>query len=91
MRVWKIVKNIIKYLRSTKNVFLVYEGHELEVHSFLDASFQSDIDDSKSRSGYVFTLNSGVVSWKSSKQKNIVDSTIEAAYIFASEVVKEAI
>jgi hypothetical protein len=63
----------------------------MEFHDYSNASFQSDIDDSKSRSGYVFALNSGVVSWKSSKQKNIVDSTIEAAYIFASEVVKEAI
>jgi hypothetical protein len=54
---WKIVKKILKYLRRTKNVSLVYEGHELEVHGYLDVSFQSDIKDRKSQSGYVFSLN----------------------------------
>jgi hypothetical protein len=31
--------------------------HELEVHGYLDVSFQSDIKDRKSQSGYVFSLN----------------------------------
>jgi hypothetical protein len=43
-----MLKNIIKYLRITKNVFLVFGGNELEVHGFLDASFQLDIDYRKS-------------------------------------------
>ena len=63
---WTAVKNILKYLRKTKNVFLVYGGEEeLVVMSYTDASFQTDKDDSKSQSGYVFTINSGAVSWKS--------------------------
>jgi hypothetical protein len=33
----------------------------------MDARFQTDLDDSNSQSGYVFILNKGVVSWKSSK------------------------
>ena len=40
---------------------------ELVVTGYTDASFQTDKDDSKSQSGYVFTINGGVVSWKSSK------------------------
>ena len=49
-------------------MFLVYGGEEgLVVTGYADASFQTDKDDSKSQSGYVFTINSGVVSWKSSK------------------------
>jgi hypothetical protein len=31
-------KNILKYLRRTKNTFLVYGGDEIKVHSYLDAS-----------------------------------------------------
>jgi hypothetical protein len=59
---WKIVKNIIRYLRKTKNVFLVHREHELVVYGYSDASFQLDIDDNKSQLGYIFTLNGNVVS-----------------------------
>ena len=65
---WTAVKNILKYLRRTKNVFLVYGGEEeLVVTGYTDASFQIDKDDSKSQSGYVFTINGGAISWKNSK------------------------
>jgi len=33
----------------------------------------------------------GEISWKSSKQANIVDSTTEAEYVTSSEVVKEVV
>ena len=65
---WKTIKNILKYLRRTKDLFLIYGGAELQVCGFTDASFQSDKDDCKSQSCYIFTLNGGAVSWKSSKQ-----------------------
>ena len=84
------VKNILKYLRRTKDVFLIYGDGDLIVNGYSDASFQSDRDDSKSQSGYVFTLNSGAVSWKSSKQETIIDSTTESEYIATSEAAKEA-
>ncbi|WRX11051.1 Reverse transcriptase [Theobroma cacao] len=88
---WITVKNILKYLRRTKDVFLVYGGGELQVRGYTNASFQIDKDDSKSQSGYVFTLNRSVVSWKSSKQKMTADSIIEVEYISAFEAAKEAV
>ncbi|KAJ9552448.1 hypothetical protein OSB04_016493 [Centaurea solstitialis] len=48
-------------------------------------------DDFRSQSGYVFTLNGGAISWKSSKQDTIADSTTEAEYIAASDAAKEAV
>jgi tRNA C32,U32 (ribose-2'-O)-methylase TrmJ len=46
---WIIVKNILKYLRRTKEAFLVFGGEEeLIVKGYSDASFQTDADDSKS-------------------------------------------
>jgi len=89
---WIAVKNILKYLRRTKDWVLVYGGNnELCAKGYTDASFQTDRDDSKSQSGFVFTLNGAAVSWKSSKQSVTADSTTESEYIAASEAAKEAI
>ncbi|KAL4324410.1 hypothetical protein GQ457_11G033010 [Hibiscus cannabinus] len=57
----------------------------------LSQSTYIDKDDSRSQSGFVFCLNGGAVSWKSSKQDTIADSTTEAEYIAASEAAKEAV
>ena len=56
---WTAVKNILKYLRRSKDMFLVYGGLEddLVVNGYTDASFQSNKDDFRSQSGYVFCLN----------------------------------
>ena len=52
---WTAVKNILKYLKRTKDMFLVYGGDkELIVNGYVDASFDTDPDDSKSQTGYVF-------------------------------------
>src|SRR3989337_211144 len=89
---WTAVKNILKYLRRTKDMLLVYGGdEELVVNGYTDASFMIDIDDFKSQSGYIFTLNGGAIVWKSFKQNTIADSTTEAEYIAASEASKEAV
>ncbi|KAL0430624.1 UNVERIFIED_CONTAM: Retrovirus-related Pol polyprotein from transposon TNT 1-94 [Sesamum radiatum] len=88
---WSAIKNILKYLRRTKDMFLIYDGGELILEGYSDASFQSDEDDAKSQSNFVFKLNAGVVAWKSSKQDTTADSTTEAEYIAASEAAKEAI
>ncbi|KAJ9545210.1 hypothetical protein OSB04_024917 [Centaurea solstitialis] len=84
---WVAVKNILKYMRRTKEMFLVFGGSEDEigVTGYTDASFQTDKDDFKSQSGYVFTLNGGAISWKSSKQDTIADSTTEANASFQTD------
>ncbi|GKE11988.1 hypothetical protein Tco_1415539 [Tanacetum coccineum] len=49
---WTAVKNILKYLRNTKDKFLVYGGEEeLRVTGYYDASWQTNKDDSRSQSG----------------------------------------
>ena len=88
---WTAVKNILKYLRRTKDLLLVYGGKdELRVTGYTDASFQTDRDNSRSQSGWVFVMNGGAVTWKSSKQDTVADSTCESEYIAASESAKEA-
>nr|GEW68366.1 hypothetical protein [Tanacetum cinerariifolium] len=68
---WTAVKIILKYLRNTKDMFLVYGGNpeaELRVDCYCDAGFKTNRDDTKSQTRYVFILNGGAVDWKSSKQ-----------------------
>ncbi|KAL0374051.1 UNVERIFIED_CONTAM: Secreted RxLR effector protein [Sesamum radiatum] len=88
---WDTVKSILKHLKRANDMFLIYGGGELILEGYTDASFQSDDDDAKSQSGFVFKLNGGVVAWKSSKQDTKADSTTEAEYIAALEAANEAI
>ena len=54
---WTAVKNILKYLKRTKDMFLVYgSDKELIVKGYVDASFDTDPDDSKSRSRYILKV-----------------------------------
>ncbi|GKD33477.1 retrotransposon protein, putative, ty1-copia subclass, partial [Tanacetum coccineum] len=73
---WTAVKNIPKYLRNTKDLFLVYGGDiklELRVSCYTDAGYLMNADDLKSQTGYVFVLNE------------------EAEYIASSDASKEAV
>ncbi|GKE22205.1 hypothetical protein Tco_1433717 [Tanacetum coccineum] len=89
---WTAVKNILNYLRNTKDGFLVYGGEEdLRVTGYCDASWQTDKDDSRSQSGWIFLLNGGAVTWKSSKQDTVAYSTCASEYITTCEASKEAI
>ena len=41
---WTTVKNILKYLKRTKEMFLIYGGDkELVVKGYIDASFYTDL------------------------------------------------
>jgi hypothetical protein len=79
------VKNILKYLKRTKDMFQIYGGdEELVIKGYVDASFNTDLNDSKSQSGYIFVLNGASVSWRSTKLSVVAASTTEAEYIAAA-------
>jgi hypothetical protein len=82
---WTIIKNILKYLNRTKEMRLVYGGDEqLVVKCYINASFDTNPDDSKSQTEYVYILNGGAVSWRSYKQSVIAGYTTKAEYMAAS-------
>nr|GFA64807.1 retrotransposon protein, putative, Ty1-copia subclass [Tanacetum cinerariifolium] len=88
------VKHILKYMRNTIDMFLVYGGKpytKLDVTSFCDASWQCDKDDTKSQTGYVFVVNRGAVDWKSKKRTTIAMHSAQAEYVAASEAATEAV
>ena len=55
---WTAVKNILKYLRRTRNYMLVFSGIDLKMIGYTDSYFQVDRDSRRSTSG---TLNRGLV------------------------------
>ena len=55
------MKTILKYFRNTKDQWLIYRDTDMKLMGYTDFNFQSDYDDSRSMSGYVFTLNGGAI------------------------------
>jgi hypothetical protein len=59
---WTAVKNILKYLRKTKDLILIYGSEEhLTITGYYDTSFRTNYDDSKSQIGYIYILNGGAI------------------------------
>nr|GEY54808.1 retrotransposon protein, putative, Ty1-copia subclass [Tanacetum cinerariifolium] len=86
------VGSIMYAVRNTKDTFLVYGGDpqpELRVNYYYDVGFETNKDDTKSQTGYVFILNGGAVVWKSSKQSTTAHHATKAKYIAASEAAKK--
>ncbi|GJZ16009.1 retrotransposon protein, putative, ty1-copia subclass [Tanacetum coccineum] len=53
--------------------------------------WETDRDDLRSQTGYVFVMNGGAVNWKSSKRSTATMSSIKVEYIAAAEAAMEAI
>ncbi|XP_031260540.1 secreted RxLR effector protein 161-like [Pistacia vera] len=91
-RHWITIKNTLKYLKRTKDMFLVCGGEdELTISGYSDAIFQTDNDDFQSQSGFVYCLNGAVMYGKRSKQSTVADSIIEAEHIALSDTAKEVV
>jgi hypothetical protein len=79
------MKSIFKYLKGTKEFGLWYpKGKDLSLIAYVDADWESCIDDQRSTNGATFYLGECLVSWISKKQSSISLSTAEAEYIPAT-------
>ena len=66
---WIVVKSILKYLGRKKHMILFFGVSDtLRVNGYSDDSFLIDRDNLRSKSGCLFTLNGGIVTWKSSNK-----------------------
>nr|GEV23996.1 zinc finger, CCHC-type [Tanacetum cinerariifolium] len=78
---WKAMTRVLHYLRYSHDYGLHYDRHPAVIEGYNDANWISDIKDSRSTSGYVFTLGGATISWKSSKQTVIAKSMMESKFI----------
>ncbi|UYV70600.1 hypothetical protein LAZ67_7003638, partial [Cordylochernes scorpioides] len=86
---WNAVKHLLRYLKKTKDLKLVFSKTGKKLAAFADADWGSDKEDRKSYSGYIFVLGGAAISWCSSKQKCIALSTAEAEYYALCEAAKK--
>ena len=87
---WQGIMRVLKFLRFTRDYGLHYTRYPAVLERYSDANWISNDKDSKSHSGYVFTLGGAAVSWKSSKQTVIARSTMEFEFIALDKCGKEA-
>ena len=88
---WGMVRRIFRYLKSTADLKLVYRNNgNSTLTGYCDASYASE-EDVRSRSGYVFILQGGAISWFSKRQPTMATSSTIAEYRAITEIVKESI
>ena len=80
---WIAVKRILRYLKGTQDVGLVFGGKEArkDLEGWVDADWAGDVKSRLSRSGYVFKIAAGAISRSSKKQGNVALSTAELEYV----------
>ena len=87
---WEAVKRAFRYLAGMKTYELTYGGERHNLEGFTDADSATQ-EHRHAMSGYVFIIDGGAVSWSSRKQELVMLSTVEAEYVAATHVAKEAI
>ncbi|XP_043700128.1 secreted RxLR effector protein 161-like [Telopea speciosissima] len=79
---WVATKKVLRYLKRTRDYMLIYiRVRALQLVGFSDSDFAGCQDDRKSTSGYIFLMAGGTVSWKSTKQRMITSSTMQAEFV----------
>ncbi|CAM8928284.1 unnamed protein product [Rhodiola kirilowii] len=87
---WQAVHRVLRYLKGTMNLGLVYSEFPSVIEGYSDASWISNEEDHSSTSGWVFLLGGGAISWASKKQTCISCSTMESEFIALAAASKEA-
>ncbi|KAL0279164.1 UNVERIFIED_CONTAM: hypothetical protein PYX00_000774 [Menopon gallinae] len=87
---WIAAKRVLRYLKGTMDLGLVYERRAGGITGYVDADWGNCPMDRKSYTGYVFLFSGGPISWDSRKQKTVALSSTEAEFMALSDVLKEA-
>ena len=80
----EISKRYIQY-------FTLFWQRQCDFNGFVDVDLGGDVDSSKIKSGYIYTIGGTAVSWMSKLQKCVSLSSTEAEYVAIAEAGKEMI
>jgi len=68
---WTAAKRIVRYLKFTKNFGLFFRKNDEDLFGYTDSDWDSNEDDRKSYSGFIFKWGQCPISWEVKKQKTI--------------------
>ena len=95
---WEAMKRIVWYLLHTREFGILYkqdgngiEGYAHNLARYTDADFTGDINNRKSKMGWVFTFNGSPISWASKNQGLVTRSSMESELIAGSFASAEGI
>lgn len=88
---WTAVKRLIRYLKGTATIGIVYKQTDIRLTAFSDADYAGDNAERYSTSGGLLTLGSGPIVSISRRQSTIAQSTAEAEFLAANDVVREIV
>jgi len=78
---WDALARLMRYLRGTMDYTIEYSGFPAVLEGYSDANWISDSNETKSTSGYVFTLGGGTITWRSARQTIIARSIMESEFV----------
>lgn len=73
---WGAVKRVFRYLKITSKYKITYGTTNENLVGYCDADWASDIDERRSTTGYLFTINGGAISWSSKRQQTVALSKL---------------
>jgi hypothetical protein len=88
----KAIMHVLRYLHHTREEGITYSTEwPLEPYGLSDATWGSDMENSRSVSGHIFCLGGGPVSWSSKSQTTVALSSAESEYVAICSAAKEAL
>ena len=88
---WQAALGVVRYPAGMAEDGVTFGGSGETLVGYCDANYAGDVDSRRSRTGYVFLMYRGAVSWSSRLQPTVAASTVEAEYLSAAQAVKEAL
>nr|KYP64459.1 Retrovirus-related Pol polyprotein from transposon TNT 1-94 [Cajanus cajan] len=90
---WEAVKWIMRYLKGTSNIRLVYGSNDIGcgLIGYADSDYGGDLVRRRSWTCSIFTLYGCAISWKATLQPTIALSTTKVKYMSLTEGIKEGI
>lgn len=98
---WNAFIHVLQYLKGTKNLAIQYGGDNDTSHlagnqswecpfGHVDTDWAGDRDTRRSKTGYIFKLFGGAISWQSNLQPMVALSSTEAEYQSTTEAGQQA-